>query len=244
MLSKKAYITLLSSEDYLDAILVLNESFKKVDSKYPLIIGITENLLTYPLVKKLERFDINYIPISRLEYRASLKEKCIKNNWISVLNTASKYSLFSLDYFEKLIYLDADSFVLKNIDSLMNYKDGSMLWEPYAFEAFSALYVFSPKNHDLELYTTLMNNLDRFDGDTFSKLWFHLKENKSYRIPLNYFFPFEAVDNKNYKKLKAVHFINERKPWKTSLEKMKTCNFCQENILNYYLEILDTLKER
>jgi hypothetical protein len=39
-----AYITLLSSYDYLDAVLVLNASLKSQDTKYPLVCAVTEDI--------------------------------------------------------------------------------------------------------------------------------------------------------------------------------------------------------
>ena len=40
----KAYITLLSSEDYLEAVLVLNYSLRLVNSQYPLVVYVTNQV--------------------------------------------------------------------------------------------------------------------------------------------------------------------------------------------------------
>ena len=44
MESRKAYVTLLTNSSYLPAALVLNESLKRAESKYPLIIMSTPSL--------------------------------------------------------------------------------------------------------------------------------------------------------------------------------------------------------
>ena len=41
-----AYVTLLSTESYLEAVLVLNQSLRNVNSEYPLVCMVTDNLDT------------------------------------------------------------------------------------------------------------------------------------------------------------------------------------------------------
>ena len=44
MESRKAYVTLLTNSSYLPAALVLNESLKRAESKYPLVVMSTPSL--------------------------------------------------------------------------------------------------------------------------------------------------------------------------------------------------------
>ena len=39
-----AYVTLLSTESFFEAVLVLNQSLKNVNSEYPLVCMVTNNL--------------------------------------------------------------------------------------------------------------------------------------------------------------------------------------------------------
>jgi len=76
--------------------------------------------------------------------------------------------------YDKLIYLDADTKVFRNIDDLFDYPDGSMLI-PSGEEdigGHTALMVFSPINHDYDFYRQIINNLICADGDMLGKLWF------------------------------------------------------------------------
>ena len=41
-----AYVTLLSTNDYLDAVLVLNKSLQRVNSKYPLLVMVVNTIFT------------------------------------------------------------------------------------------------------------------------------------------------------------------------------------------------------
>ena len=43
----KAYITVLTTNEYLDGVLALYQSLKDVGSKYPLVVGITSNIFPY-----------------------------------------------------------------------------------------------------------------------------------------------------------------------------------------------------
>ena len=94
----KAYVTLLSSLDYLPAVLILNETLKKVKSKYPLVVGITQNIFSQKIKKILEKNNIIVETIKTLEYSKNVKEK--KKDLTNTLKTASKISLFSLYNYE------------------------------------------------------------------------------------------------------------------------------------------------
>ena len=50
MKNKKAFITLLSSKDYWMSTVILNESLKKTNSKYNLIVAVTEDILDTEII--------------------------------------------------------------------------------------------------------------------------------------------------------------------------------------------------
>jgi alpha-N-acetylglucosamine transferase len=123
------WITLLSSENYLPAVLILNQTMQNVKSKYPLIVGITEDIYSDKIITILHKYNIITEKIEKTSYAKEVVEKYSNH---SVLNTASKIMLFSLDKYEKLIYIDADVYVKENMDELFdNYEDGSILCYPY-----------------------------------------------------------------------------------------------------------------
>lgn len=242
MISKEAFITLLSSENYLEAVLVLFESLKLTDNSYPLVVAVTENIFSYEILDTFQKFNLPYIIISKLDYSDQTIQLCKSRGWNTVLNTASKYNLFNLKYFDKLVYLDADSIVLQNIDNLFSYKDGSMLWDSSRNEGFSASYVFSPRNHCLEMYEILSNNSLHVDGDLFSNLWFHLKDNPDYRIPFEYFEYYLQVNKDTLPKAKAVHFVNREKPWLIEKDAFPCNNEEQKEILDKYYSLLTNIR--
>lgn len=208
-MERKAYVTLLSTENYLDAVLVLNKSLKEVKSKYPLLVMITDMIVSKKLIHILEKNDILFSIIPTLNY-SNKTEKKFKGH--TVLNTASKLNIFKLKEWDKLVYIDADSIVLKNIDILFDYPDGAMLWDSYDEQGFSGLFVISPKYHEeYDFYLTLIKNQDCFDGDLLGKMWFFVKSNTNYQIPYQYFSQYDKDNNEA--NVFAIHFCNELKPW-------------------------------
>ena len=207
----EAWITLLSTINYLPAVLVLNETLKQNNTKYPLVVGIAEDIWEDSLIKILLKNGIIPEKITKLTYSISVQKK---HKGETVLNTASKISLFSLINYDKLVFIDADVYIKENIDELFNYKDGSILcyfddkvegqlW------GFSSLFVFKPLNHRWKEYNIIMNALNSFDGDFIGRTWFHIRDNEEYRIPDYYM---KLANNSGY--CKTVHLINpENKFW-------------------------------
>lgn len=229
-----SYVTLLSSLNYLDAILVLNYSLQQVNSKYSLTVMITEEIYNDKLSILLQYNNIKFHIIKSLFYNKDCQEK-YEN--LSVLNTASKLQIFELKQYDKIVYLDADMLVLTNIDYLFSYPDGAMLLEPVSKSGFSALFVIEPKNHnELQYYKIIIQNYNCLDGDLFSNLWFFVKNNKDYQIP-SYFV--QNADFKTLPETKIVHFCNAEKLW------LYPQNYINSNLYHnkLYLKYLKNIRE-
>ena len=215
-----AYVTLLSSQDYLLGVLVLNESLKRVNSFFPLVVGITDELYDYnaPILTDAGCYTER---IERLTYHQSIIDKWGNTKYKSVLNTASKISLFKLNKWDKLVYIDADCLVLQNIDDLFNWPDGSMLRYSSEQFGFSGLMVFCPCFHNVEYYEIIMKNTGCTDGNLFGDLWFCAKSNPAYQIPHNYLMTYDSLAKdkmlnvypRDYRDCKVIHFVNQPKPW-------------------------------
>lgn len=105
-----SYVCVLSTEDYLDGILVLNENLKNLNSKYPLLCIVNEKIGN-EVRKTLENFDIKYKEINSINYEVNGYNHYWKN-------TFDKLNVFSLIEYEKIVYLDSDFLILSNIDHL------------------------------------------------------------------------------------------------------------------------------
>lgn len=236
-MNKNAYITLLTTKDYLEAVLVLNKSLKKVKAKYPLVVACTPNIYNNEIIKNILNTEKIIIEkISWYEYTPKTKEKLSIYNLFSVYNIGSKLEIFSLKQYNKLVYIDADAFVVKNIDHLFRKRDGSTLYEKQKDEVkcFCALFVFIPHNHPASFYKTLMSNEHINDGTLMEEFWWHIKDNKNYLINKKYFYtPF---DEKKHWWVKAYHLQTPQlKYWKTKSNTQLARN---------YYKILNPLQEK
>ena len=237
---KMAYCTLLSSEDYLDAVLILNKSLRDVNSQYPLVVMVTNNIANDQLIFILNANGIIWEVIDYLSYSQNMQ---IKYKNYSVLNTASKLQIFSLKHWDKLVYIDADTLVLKNIDNLFCYPDGAMLKYDSENFGFSGLFVVIPKYHqENELYLHLVYNTDCFDGDLLGKLWFFIRDSKNHQIPEHYMIPYNAL-MKKYTNNYIIHYNNLIKPWK---DIDNNDYFPNDNegaqLYRHYLSLIDKMK--
>ena len=131
----------------------------------------------------------------------------------TVANTASKIQLFTLNQFDKVVYVDADSIFLQCPDKLFNCPDSAM-YDCYDELGFSGLFVCIPQNHPYDYYKYLLENKGGLDGDLLGRLWKPAFSNPDYRINYNWFIHIaELNDEIAFSDIKGVHFCNRMKPW-------------------------------
>lgn len=109
----ESFVTLLSTESYLPGVLALNESLRRFKSRYPLLVVVsnaiqqsTKNLLEKSGMRVVTCSEGMYVPVE------------IKNKSGHWGNTFDKIFIFGLTDYRKLVYVDSDMIVLRNIDEL------------------------------------------------------------------------------------------------------------------------------
>lgn len=113
-----AYITLLTNDNYLPGIIILNESLKSVNSKYPLKCIVTdyvsEQVITELNSYNIETIKVNtiYFPDKIAEFNKQIDQK-FAETWKHCL---AKLYCFTFTNYDKVIFLDADLLILKNVD--------------------------------------------------------------------------------------------------------------------------------
>lgn len=105
---KCAYVTLATTKNYLRGAHFLQESLKKVNSVYPLIVLITDNLEQDDYIQSFDSYKI--VPYLELEQFQYVRYK----------DTINKFYIFTLIEYEKILFLDADIFIFDNIDFLFD----------------------------------------------------------------------------------------------------------------------------
>lgn len=181
------YVCVLSTDDYLQGVLILNENLKALNSKYKLLCIINENICLNA-IKILDYFNIKHKFIPSISYTSN----CY-NRWNY---TFDKINVFSLTEYKKIIYLDSDLLILKNLDHLFNLDQQTMVSDkPFTKGYNSALMVIKPSKKD---YHGLLNIIKKYS-----------KENKDLvgdQNVINEYFKNKKINklNSSYNQMKGI----------------------------------------
>lgn len=245
----KSYITLLNNDNYLIGVLCLNESLKQVHSKYPLTVAITKDV-SEKSKQILNNNNIKTTEIEKIEIPNLIKEKNLKGEFLHWNNTFDKLRIFELIQFDKLVFLDSDMYIRKNIDNLFELKNLSAVIdrrEPDISEEWKKLtsgtMVIQPQLGIVENFREIMKDiilkkdsigdqdiLQEYDKDWHRKEYLHLDViYNTFFIYLDYYI---EVNNYKLSNIAVIHFILNVKPWR----------FNKENIREYLKFLDDRLK--
>ena len=236
----KAYITLLSTNEYLDGVLVLHQSLKEVGAKYPLVVVVTNNINPYSR-NILSQKKIQTIEVENFFYRP----ECVKAfsawgmpHW---KYTAAKIRIFGLTEFEKLVYLDSDMMVLRNIDHLFDCPDGSAAEDSSIIfeenieshkQLNSGLLVIVPSKEKEQKLIELSKTCSGADQDLIRKLYANWIKQENLHLPNEYNIFNSFVPNYIKKGLRVeeffvIHFIGKEKPFMTIRKNYSMKNFSE-----------------
>ena len=238
-MSKYAYITILTTEDYLDGVGALMLSLKKTRTHIPFYI-LCGPQISQQTIERIE--NIGYAHI--LNYTTPLafpKDIAIANNERHNTNwnyTFDKLLVFELTQFDKIVFIDADMMVMHNLDHLFELPHMSATNAGYSFpgnesdiDLNSGLMVIEPQpevvNTMLSTIPAIMARksafgdqdvLQEYYGDWISKPELNFGERYNvyanhldyYINNLGYHFSSDTNDPKN---IAIVHFIGASKPW-------------------------------
>jgi len=113
-----AYIAVLSTDSFLQGVLVLNESLRLCRSKYKLCV-VVGSKVSGAVRDTLTRANIEQIHSSPLDIPRQVllanEHSDYHRHWSGVFD---KLHVFSLPQFSKIVYIDSDVLVLRNIDQL------------------------------------------------------------------------------------------------------------------------------
>lgn len=230
---KYSYITLLTNDSYSYGVVLLVDSMQKVNTQYPLLVLVTKNvsLATLELLNQLqvkyEVIDTIQLPDHIYEHNRQINPP-LASTW---KNCLTKFHIFNKTEFDKVVFLDADILILKNLDHLFekpdmtcaldgeyfnlwpdwpHFNSGCMVIEPNKDKFDNILnYVNNLKTEELPNYVIADQEiLNLYYSDWVNKIDLHL--NKFYNV----FAPY--VQDEQIKELaNECYFIHYtgRKPW-------------------------------
>lgn len=224
---KYAYVTALTSTDYLDGIRTLLFSLNKVKSQYPLIVLVPTGF-DGKSQQAIRNWGGVIEPVEDIAL-GDLAELQKRPHWS---NTFLKLRVFDMTEFEKVVFIDCDMIVLENIDHLFEkhhisaVQGGKLIfrWE----DINSGLMVIKPNHKEFSELVSLVPTVCRKrieanagfgDQDVISyyykninKLWDeenHLDERYNAMIRCIH----ELCVALGYKNIKIIHFTGDKKPW-------------------------------
>ena len=234
---KRAYITLLSNDNYINGIVVLDKSLKQQNSKYLLGCIVTPDVSKENLevLSRLNIFIIqrdHIVPPQYKDMPAKDINSLDERGWHRAM---TKLSIYGLDFFSKLVYIDADIIVKQNIDELFDRPHMSACWDGgldlgsagFSGSFNSGLMVIEPNKKEYEEIIKFMENFDPQGSLIHDQLIlqkFFDKWPKQEALHLSrYYAPWTTNFNPGYEdyfyynrgNMKTLHMI-DAKPWTKS----------------------------
>ena len=144
------YVTLLSTDDYILGTLCLAKSLRKVHSRYDLLVLCSQQIsdLTIHILQE-EHLDFLRLD-SSLNANVNKESKFHRWNY-----TFDKLNIYNLVQYNKIVFLDSDMYVLRNIDHLfgkthMSAVVADLVEQPDCIELNSGLMVIEPSTQEYE----------------------------------------------------------------------------------------------
>lgn len=229
---KLAYITVLTGKNYLDGVRVLEESLKRTNTKIPFFV-VVPNDINYEIIMELEKSKIKILQTSPFDKKITNRKNKV-DYW---KNTFFKLKVFDLTMFDKIVFLDSDMVVFKNLDKLFSCSHMSAVAAGNEFHKEwtrlnSGLMVIEPNHND---YLHLLSIIDEVfierqqkglgigDQDiinSYYQNWENEKElqlSSVYNTMLGYAgYLKKAGVIKDFSDIYVYHFTGKQKPWRNS----------------------------
>ncbi len=232
-----AYVTLVTNDDYGLGALALARSLKMVGARWPLVV------LALPNAGRLDELEaegciikqVTQLPLSDdLRQRHTKKTlhslapftKGMKPLFHDPLDNFVKLRLWQLTDYKRVVFLDADAIVVKNIDDL--FKRNEFDAAPNLYETMedmnrlnSGVFVARP---DLATYDDMLTSLDipgvfwRRTDQTFLESYFPDWRGLPYTDNCLQYVYFNLPELWQWDKIRVVHYQYE-KPWEADHNK-------------------------
>ncbi len=252
-----AYVTLLSTNNYYKGVVALFESLKLTNPVYNNFVVVVNENIDNTIIDDLK--NRGYIVIKKNSIDAS--KYCENTSYKYWINTFDKLNVFELTEFDKILYLDCDLYINKNIDELFSLPNLSAVISGKEYvkewvEMNSGLIVIEPEEGLVNKMLEVLKNtkFDKDIGDQDIINYYFDWKNKDLAISeiynMYYFLIDYYVNALGYKsnEFRVVHFIGERKPWMMDDEEIENYrrNTIEENKMGelfYFNKYMDIIKK-
>jgi len=253
-----AYVTVLSTNNYYKGVLVLFESLKNTNPQIKNFVVLVN--------EKIDRRIIN--DLDNRGYKVIIKNSISSPNvynkkYTHWSNTFDKFNIFGLTEYDKIVYLDSDMYINRNIDELFLLphmsasiagQDMNKDWD----NLNSGMMVIVPNQ---DIVTGLIDLLKSRDyenigdqdliGEYFDWHNQNLKISENYNLFAGYIDYYINKLNYNLDNLSIIHFVGTKKPWmedeegrkRLLEEKNKQGKKYEALFLNKYFDLLNKIEK-
>ncbi len=239
--NKYAYVSIVTSENYLVGLESMYLSLRKTGTKIPLYTLLPACLVKdhYKTVEKLKNEGIYIIEYNKsITIPTSLKENNNAKGDNRFNYTFDKLLIFGLTQFDKIVFLDSDIYILQNLDHLFEKPHMSAMIAGKSFpgnedwiDLTSGIMTLEPKDGLIQqLEATIPTVIEKKgscgDQDVLQEYYSEwtkhpeLNLGEKYGIMAGYADYYEKVLGYNYsedindsKAVAIMHYAGEKKPW-------------------------------
>lgn len=255
------YLTLLSNDAYMHCLIALYSSWLKTNSKYDFYCACTKDV-SETARNNLKELNIKIIDLEPIKGLDNLISKLYASGYNSWVPALSKLAIYGLEQFDKIIFLDADTYMFKNIDDLFECehltavqdgegrvtKDYKFVPGDNYFKKFNAgMVVIKPSKQLLNKIILSTKNLkiDRpwADQNIVSELYQNWPNEKEKHLPIYYncfgrhIFEYEKnIKDFSIDKIKVLHMVGKKMSSTYGFEDM-----FRENKHNTYCKLLTSI---
>ena len=228
-----SYITLLTNDSYVYGVVLLFESMRRTNTYYPLHVLVNDEVSAASL-EILNQLGITYQIVPTIPTPSDIYEHNLNyesNTAATWRNCWTKLHIFDQVQFDKIVFLDADIIILKNLDHLFNcphmtscldgeyfnlwpdwphFNSGCIVIEP-SHELFLSIYNFANNLKEAEMPEYII--ADQEILNFYYRDWINhpeLKLNKYYDIFAPYILESQIIDIEE--NCYFIHYVG-RKPW-------------------------------
>lgn len=219
----QAFVTLATNDEYCKGAVVVAKSLRNTGTHKALVCMITPSVSTQARGELTKVFDVIKM-VDVLDSKDAAHLAMLKRPELGI--TFTKIHCWQLTQFAKCVFLDADTMVLSNVDDLFDNDELSAVpdcgW-PDMFN--SGMFVYKPSEQTYSELIKLASTEGSFDGgdqgllNTYFTKWNRLSF--VYNMQATTSYTYTPAFAKYGKNTKIVHFLGEKKPWKSGAEDLQ-----------------------
>lgn len=225
----EAYVTLVATDNYVQGAIVLGYSIRNLGTSKLLVCMVTPELSVDSVTHLSKVFD-QVLFIEKLDTLDLDNLRLLGRPELGL--TVSKIHIWSLTWLDTVLFLDADTLVLKPLDHLFEeYRDipFAACPDPGWPDCFnSGVFLCKPSSKVYEDLIQLLAVQGSFDGGDQGLLnayfddWSASSEKRMpfiYNVTPNEVYSYAPAYKKHSKDIAVMHFIGKDKPWHQAVQK-------------------------